>query len=46
MPSGRNTPTRSARLPGDIRERYLRIQREAFDNARKAGWEASLEDND
>lgn len=33
-------------LPGDIRERYLRIQREAFDNARKAGWDASLKDND
>ena len=33
-------------LPDDIRERYLRIQREAFDNARKAGWDASLKDDD
>jgi hypothetical protein len=33
-------------LPEDIRERYLRIQREAFDRARAAGWDASLDDND
>ena len=35
-----------SQLPDDIRERYMRIQREAFDNARKAGWDASLDDND
>lgn len=33
-------------LPEDIRERYLRIQREAFDRAKEAGWDASLDDND
>jgi hypothetical protein len=33
-------------LPEDIRERYMRIQREAFDKAREAGWDASLNDND
>ena len=33
-------------LPDDIRERYLRIQKEAFDNARQAGWDASLRDDD
>lgn len=33
-------------LPEDIRERYLGIQREAFDKAREAGWDASLDDND
>jgi hypothetical protein len=33
-------------LPEDIRERYLRIQREAFDRAKAAGWDASLDDND
>jgi hypothetical protein len=33
-------------LPDDIRERYLRIQREAFEKAREQGWDASLEPND
>ena len=33
-------------LPEDIRERYLRIQKEAFKRARAAGWDASLDDND
>lgn len=33
-------------LPEEIRERYMRIQREAFDKAREAGWDASLDDND
>ena len=33
-------------LPEDIRERYMRIQREAFDQAREVGWDASLNDND
>ena len=33
-------------LPEGIRERYLRIQREAFDRAKEAGWDASLDDND
>jgi len=33
-------------LPDDIRERYMRIQRAAFDDARKAGRDASLDDND
>ncbi|MGB5259996.1 MAG: hypothetical protein WBO34_05665 [Gammaproteobacteria bacterium] len=33
-------------LPEDIRDRYMRIQREAFDRARAAGWDASLEPND
>jgi hypothetical protein len=29
-----------------IREQYLRIQRAAFDNARKAGWDAGLMNDD
>jgi len=33
-------------LPDDIRERYLRIQKQAFERARKAGWDASLKDDD
>jgi hypothetical protein len=33
-------------FPEDIRERYMRIQREAFDKAREAGWNASLDDDD
>ena len=33
-------------LPEEIRERYLRIQRLAFERARAAGWDASLNDND
>ncbi|HSG11457.1 MAG TPA: hypothetical protein VLB10_06900 [Gammaproteobacteria bacterium] len=33
-------------LPEDIRERYMRIQRAAFDRAKEAGWDASLDDND
>ena len=33
-------------LPEDVRERYMRIQREAFDKARAAGWDASLGDDD
>ncbi|MGB5337848.1 MAG: hypothetical protein WBO06_02010 [Gammaproteobacteria bacterium] len=33
-------------LPEDIRERFMRIHREAFDRAKEAGWDASLDDND
>ena len=33
-------------LPDDIRERYLRIQKQAFERARQAGWDASLKDDD
>ena len=34
-------------LPGEIRERYLRIQQQAVDTARQAGWDAEryLEDD-
>ena len=32
-------------LPEDIRERYLRIQKEAFKRARAAGRNASLDDD-
>ena len=35
-----------SQLPDEIRERYMRIQREAFDKARAAGWDASLDDDD
>jgi len=31
-------------LPGDIRDRYLRIQQAAFRQARAAGWDAELKD--
>jgi Cu2+-containing amine oxidase len=33
-------------LPDDIRERYMRIQKDAFQRARDAGWDASLDDSD
>lgn len=33
-------------LPEDVREKYMRIQREAFDRARAAGWDASLDNDD
>lgn len=32
-------------LPDDIRERYLRIHKEAFERARAAGWEVNLDDD-
>jgi hypothetical protein len=35
-----------SQLPDDIRTRYMRIQYEAVDNARKAGRDASLQDDD
>lgn len=35
-----------SQLPDDIRENYMRIQREAFDTARASGWDASLDDGD
>ena len=35
-----------SQLPDDIRENYMRIQREAFDMARASGWDASLNDGD
>jgi hypothetical protein len=35
-----------SQLPEEIRERYMRIQRNAFDKAREAGWDASLDDDD
>lgn len=34
------------KLPDDIRERYMRIQKDAFQQARAAGWDASLDDSD
>ena len=34
------------KLPDEIRERYMRIQKDAFERARNAGWDASLDDND
>jgi Cu2+-containing amine oxidase len=34
------------KLPDDIRERYMRIQKDAFQRARAAGWDASLDDSD
>ena len=34
------------KLPDDIRERYMRIQKDAFQHARAAGWDASLDDSD
>ena len=33
-------------LPDNIRERYMRIQKDAFQRARAAGWDASLDDSD
>jgi hypothetical protein len=35
-----------ARLPDDVRVRYLRIQQEAMQRARAAGWDAELRDED
>jgi hypothetical protein len=34
------------KLPDDIRDRYMRIQKDAFQQARAAGWDASLDDSD
>ncbi len=33
-------------LPEDIRERYLRIQNEAMERARRAGWNPELDEDD
>ena len=33
-------------LPDELRERFLRIQTEAFEKAKKAGWDPELDDND
>lgn len=33
-------------LPAEIRDRYLRIQRTALEQARKAGWDPELQDDD
>ena len=33
-------------LPDDIKDRYMRIQKDALQRARDAGWDASLDDND
>jgi hypothetical protein len=35
-----------SQLPDNTRERYTRIQREAFDRARASGWNASLDNDD
>jgi hypothetical protein len=35
-----------SRLPEEIRARYLRIQQEAMQRARAAGWDAELGDED
>ena len=32
-------------LPDDIRERFMRIQREAMERARAAGWEPEMDDD-
>jgi len=34
------------RLPEEVRERYLRIQQDAMNRARDAGWNAELEDTE
>lgn len=34
------------RMPPDVRERYLRIQEEAVERARTAGWDPELDDGD
>lgn len=35
-----------SKLPDDLRECFMRIQSEVFDNAKSDGWNPELDDND
>jgi len=35
-----------SRLPDDIRERFMRIQADAFEKAKAAGWNPEMGDDD